>query len=81
VLSVLYLDVAWERQSANAEAMVELGGGEVIAQSDLTPALLRDKLLPWLDLAHCETASRLIRQQSPQNATATIVERLLAIKG
>jgi len=80
-LLVPYPHAVDDHQTANAEALVKLGGGEVIAQSDLTPALLRDKLLPWLDLAHCETASRLIRQQSPQNATATIVERLLAIKG
>lgn len=69
-----------DHQTANAQALVELGGGEVMPQSELTPALLLEKLQPWLDLSKCELASQAIRQQAPQQATETIISQLLALK-
>lgn len=68
-----------DHQTANAQALVELSGGEVIAQSTLTPEYLANKLKPWLNLPQCAVASQVIRQQAPQNATQTIVEKLLSI--
>lgn len=69
-----------DHQTANANALVEIGGGEVVAQSQLTPSFLLEKLQPWLTLSKCETASQSIRQQAPQKATETIIEKLFNLK-
>jgi UDP-N-acetylglucosamine--N-acetylmuramyl-(pentapeptide) pyrophosphoryl-undecaprenol N-acetylglucosamine transferase len=69
-----------DHQTANANALVEIGGGEVVAQSQLTPSFLLEKLQPWLTLSKCETASQSIRQQAPQKATETIIEKLFKLK-
>lgn len=75
-LLVPYPHAVDDHQTANAQALVKVGGGEIIAQSVLTPEGLTEKLQSWLVLSQCEAASQSIRQQAPQKATETIVEIL-----
>lgn len=68
-----------DHQTANAQALVAVSGGEVIQQNTLSPEVLAAKLLEWLDTAKLNHASAMIRQQSPQQATLKITKLLLSL--
>ncbi|MGC9386023.1 MAG: undecaprenyldiphospho-muramoylpentapeptide beta-N-acetylglucosaminyltransferase [Hydrogenovibrio sp.] len=68
-----------DHQTANAQALVEIGGGEVIQQSALTAETLAERLRFWMDSETCQAASRAIRAQAPQAATQRILAELKRI--
>ncbi len=76
-IMVPYPHAVDDHQTANANALVELGGGEIIQQTELTPQRLVSALNDW-----CQTpqkrvvASQQIRQQAPTQATEKIVAAL-----
>jgi len=65
-----------DHQTANAQVLVQMGGGEVIQQSALTAEGLKQTLEKWLTEEKLLQASQAIRQQAPRQATEKIVERL-----
>lgn len=67
-----------DHQTANAKELVDMQGGEVIQQIDLTPRKLADKLQAWQADNRIQTASQSIRHAAPKAATQKIVDLLLA---
>ena len=65
-----------DHQTANAQVLIEMGGGEVIQQSELTVERLKCALETWLAEEKLQQASQAIRQQAPHHATEKIVELL-----
>ncbi|GAB6034544.1 undecaprenyldiphospho-muramoylpentapeptide beta-N-acetylglucosaminyltransferase [Galenea microaerophila] len=65
-----------DHQTANAQVLVEMGGGEVIQQLELTEERLKCALETWLAEEKLQQASQAIRQQAPHHATEKIVELL-----
>lgn len=78
-IMVPYPHAVDDHQTANAQALVALSGGEVIQQNQLTPELLSDKLIVWLNSEKLNAASIHIRQQAPQQATFKITQLLLSL--
>nr|WP_281357436.1 undecaprenyldiphospho-muramoylpentapeptide beta-N-acetylglucosaminyltransferase [Thiomicrorhabdus cannonii] len=79
-IMVPYPQAVDDHQTANAQALVTLGGGEVIQQSDLTPQRLAAALGGWCaDPQRRVAASHRIRQGAPKDVTGEIAARLLAL--
>jgi UDP-N-acetylglucosamine--N-acetylmuramyl-(pentapeptide) pyrophosphoryl-undecaprenol N-acetylglucosamine transferase len=78
-IMVPYPHAVDDHQSANAQALVNLGGGEVLKQSELTPERLASALRHWCDPEQREKASHAIRQGAPTRATEKMVDSLLAL--
>nr|Q31I59.1 RecName: Full=UDP-N-acetylglucosamine--N-acetylmuramyl-(pentapeptide) pyrophosphoryl-undecaprenol N-acetylglucosamine transferase; AltName: Full=Undecaprenyl-PP-MurNAc-pentapeptide-UDPGlcNAc GlcNAc transferase [Hydrogenovibrio crunogenus XCL-2] len=68
-----------DHQTANAQALVDLNGGEVLQQADMTSELLAERLQFWMADKRCETASRSIRESAPHSAKEKIVDELLTL--
>lgn len=69
-----------DHQTANAQALVDLGGGEIIPQSELTPEHLANHLREWCsDAQKRAEASRNIRSQAATQATEKIVALLIEL--
>ncbi|BBN59110.1 undecaprenyldiphospho-muramoylpentapeptide beta-N-acetylglucosaminyltransferase [Hydrogenovibrio marinus] len=66
-----------DHQTANAEVLAAIGGGEVIQQTDLTPDSLVARLQFWQQDDVLKTASEKIRAKAPQQAKEQIVELLI----
>ncbi|MBD3822341.1 MAG: undecaprenyldiphospho-muramoylpentapeptide beta-N-acetylglucosaminyltransferase [Thiotrichales bacterium] len=66
-----------DHQTANAEVLAAIGGGEIIQQTDLTPEALAARLLFWQQDDALKAASEHIRKQAPQKAKEQIVELLI----
>ncbi len=66
-----------DHQTANAKALVDIGGAEVLQQSILTPKILSQKLILWLDKNKLTAASENIRKKSLLQATEKITQVLL----
>ena len=66
-----------DHQTANGKVLENMGGGEVIQQSDLTPQLLASKVEYWMESGHNVKASKRIREVAQTRATEKIVELLL----
>ncbi|MDX1346686.1 MAG: undecaprenyldiphospho-muramoylpentapeptide beta-N-acetylglucosaminyltransferase [Thiomicrorhabdus chilensis] len=79
-IMVPYPHAVDDHQTANAQVLVDLDGGEIIQQNDLTASGLALVLKEW-----CETpqkrmaASQNIRSGAPSQATQKIAKLLLAI--
>lgn len=67
-----------DHQTANAQALVDLEGGEVIQQTELTPEILLEKYQAWCTGEHCEIASKSIRAQATMQAKERIIKLLMA---
>ncbi|WP_238696243.1 undecaprenyldiphospho-muramoylpentapeptide beta-N-acetylglucosaminyltransferase [Thiomicrorhabdus sediminis] len=81
-IMVPYPHAVDDHQTANAQALVELQGGEVIQQSELSAETLARALSIWCGQGQKRAeASQQIRSQAPQQATEKITQRLLAILG
>ncbi len=66
-------------QTANAQALVAIGGGEIIQQTDLTPQRLVTALNDWCHNPQKRAnASNRIRQQADTKATEKIVTLLMS---
>ncbi|NPA71802.1 MAG: undecaprenyldiphospho-muramoylpentapeptide beta-N-acetylglucosaminyltransferase [Gammaproteobacteria bacterium] len=69
-----------DHQTANAKALVDIQGGEIIPQSELTPERLCASLKEWgLHAEKRAQASESIRRQARTQATEKIVELLLSL--
>lgn len=68
-----------DHQTANAKVLADMGGGEVIAQTQLTPELLAQRIQYWQQPNHCANASLQIREHAITGATDKIVEAILAL--
>ncbi|MDG6778502.1 undecaprenyldiphospho-muramoylpentapeptide beta-N-acetylglucosaminyltransferase [Thiomicrorhabdus sp. zzn3] len=79
-IMVPYPHAVDDHQTANAQALVVLQGGEVIQQSELTPERLSEALIAWCSDSHRRAeASRKIRAGAPKQATEKIVALLLKL--
>lgn len=78
-LMVPYPHAVDDHQTANAQALVEMAGGEILPQSTLTPAQLAEKLEGWLNREKLQAASRSIREKAPSQATQNISQLLMDI--
>ncbi len=74
-------DAIDDHQSANARALVEARGASAIAQRDLTPALLSERLAAWFGtpdlLLHAARATCSIGNQAAAARLADLVEDLM----
>ncbi|MDG4811805.1 undecaprenyldiphospho-muramoylpentapeptide beta-N-acetylglucosaminyltransferase [Hydrogenovibrio sp. 3SP14C1] len=66
-----------DHQTMNAQALVNLNGGEILQQADMTPELLAARIQFWMADGHCETASQSIKASAQQSAKEKIVDVLL----
>lgn len=79
-IMVPYPHAVDDHQTANAQALVDLDGGEIIQQKELTPQRLADVLTQWCKYPEKRVdASLSIRQQAKTDASAKIVEKLVEI--
>jgi len=79
-IMVPYPHAVDDHQTANAQALVNIEGGQVIQQADLTPNLLKDQLLEWcLNAEKRALASQSIRSQAETQATEKIVDLLTTL--
>ena len=79
-IMVPYPHAVDDHQTANAQALVDIDGGEIIQQTELTPELLAKKLTAWCEHPEKrEAASISIRVQAKTEATQKIVEKLIEI--
>jgi len=79
-IMVPYPHAVDDHQSANAQALLDLDGGEIIQQSQLTPEVLATALTIWCEQPEKRvTASMNIRYQAKTEAKEKIVEELLKI--
>ncbi|VAW49316.1 UDP-N-acetylglucosamine--N-acetylmuramyl-(pentapeptide) pyrophosphoryl-undecaprenol N-acetylglucosamine transferase [hydrothermal vent metagenome] len=77
-IMVPYPHAVDDHQTANAHALVAIGGGEIIQQTDLTPQLLMAALNEWCQTPNKRVeASQQIRQNAPTQATEKIVALLM----
>ena len=77
-IMVPYPHAVDDHQTANANVLAALGGGEVIQQSELTPEILKERLLAWChDSGKRATASQAIREKAETDATGKIVSILM----
>ncbi len=65
-----------DHQTANAQVLVNLGGGKIIQQTNLTSEKLAKEINFWLDNEKNITASRAIRKLSKQNITQKIEQKI-----
>lgn len=69
-----------DHQTANAQALVDFEGGEIIQQTELTPERLAEALKAWcLDAKSRVEASTSIRAKAKTKATEQIVEILISL--
>ncbi|WP_019894608.1 undecaprenyldiphospho-muramoylpentapeptide beta-N-acetylglucosaminyltransferase [Hydrogenovibrio halophilus] len=66
-----------DHQTANAQALVAIGGGEVRQQADLTAEQLAERLQHWLAPEQARQASEALRASAPKQVTQAITERIL----
>lgn len=79
-IMVPYPHAVDDHQTANAKALVDLEGGEIINQADLTPEVLAKALTVWCEEPQKRVdASISIREKSKTQATQKIVEQLIQI--
>jgi len=79
-IMVPYPHAVDDHQTANAQALVDLDGGEIIQQNELTAEGLAAALTLWCEQPEKRvTASINIRYQAKTQATEKIVEQLLNI--
>ncbi len=79
-IMVPYPHAVDDHQTANAQALLNLDGGEIIQQDQLSPELLAERLTEWCsDSGKRVEASNNIRQAAKQKATEIIVEKLQEI--
>ncbi len=78
-IMVPYPHAVDDHQTANAQALVAIGGGEIIQQTDLTPQRLVTVLNDWCHHPQKRIdASNRIRQQADTQATEKIVSLLMS---
>lgn len=76
-IMVPYPHAVDDHQTANAQALVDLEGGEVIQQVELTPERLAERLSKWCRHADKRQAASLsIRARAHTQATEKIIEKL-----
>lgn len=68
-----------DHQTTNAQALVDINGGEIFQQADITPELLSEKIQFWMTESQCEAASQSIRALAPHSAKEKIVDVLLKL--
>jgi len=79
-IMVPYPHAVDDHQTANAQALVDLNGGEIIQQSQLTPEKLATALTVWCENPQKRVdASQNIRANAQTQATKKIVEKLMKI--
>ncbi|WP_040727999.1 undecaprenyldiphospho-muramoylpentapeptide beta-N-acetylglucosaminyltransferase [Thiomicrorhabdus sp. Kp2] len=79
-IMVPYPHAVDDHQTANAQALVDMHGGEIIQQKNLTPEGLAQSLTVWCEQPEKRVAASLsIRERAKTEATQQIVEKLLAI--
>lgn len=79
-IMVPYPHAVDDHQTANAQVLVDLKGGEIIQQEDLTANRLAQALQQWCESSVKRvTASQAIRKSAPSKATQKIVKQLLGI--
>ena len=66
-----------DHQRANAQALVDIDGGEIIVQSELTAKRLAKSLQTWFAGERLEQASMAIRLNSPKQVTEKISNKLM----
>ncbi|MBO1927221.1 undecaprenyldiphospho-muramoylpentapeptide beta-N-acetylglucosaminyltransferase [Thiomicrorhabdus sp. 6S2-11] len=76
-IMVPYPHAVDDHQTANAQALVEIGGGEIIQQSDLDAEGLANALRKWCQGNRRAQASQSIRQQAATQAREKITAQLL----
>jgi UDP-N-acetylglucosamine--N-acetylmuramyl-(pentapeptide) pyrophosphoryl-undecaprenol N-acetylglucosamine transferase len=70
-----------DHQTANAQALVAIGGGEVRQQADLSADQLAARLRHWLTPKQARQASEALRATAPKKVTQAIAERILTRLG
>lgn len=79
-IMVPYPHAVDDHQTANAQALVDLQGGEIIQQSELTPSRLAETLSEWCSTPEKRTnASNQIRSRAQTQAKEKIIDKLLEI--
>lgn len=79
-IMVPYPHAVDDHQTANAQTFVDIEGGEVIQQSELTPERLQQALQSWCEQSDKRaTASLSIREHAPVAAKEQIVSILLSL--
>lgn len=79
-IMVPYPHAVDDHQTANAQALVELQGGQVIQQIELTPERLAEALMAWcMNSERRVKASQSIREKAPTKATEKITDELLKL--
>lgn len=79
-IMVPYPHAVDDHQTANAQALVDIGGGQVIQQTELSPERLAEVLTAWcVNTERRVNASQNIREKAQQNATQKIVEILVEV--
>lgn len=79
-IMVPYPHAVDDHQTANAQALVDLGGGQIIQQTELTPERLAETLTAWcVNTERRVKASQSIRANAKTKATEQIVEKLLQL--
>ena len=79
-IMVPYPHAVDDHQTANAQSLIELGGGEVIQQTELTAERLAESLKVWcLESSKRVAASESIRRQAETQATEKIVALLITL--
>ncbi len=79
-IMVPYPHAVDDHQTANAQALVDIKGGEIIQETELTAEILAQRLLDWCQESEKRAqASQSIRAQSERKATEKIIEHLLLI--
>lgn len=79
-IMVPYPHAVDDHQTANAQALVDLDGGEIIQQADLTPERLAVALTDWCENPEKRVkASLSIRIQAKTQATEKIVKELMKL--
>lgn len=71
-----------DHQTQNAQALVDIGGGEVLQESQMDAEILAERLRRWLgDYRKLQRASNSIREQSPKQALQNICQHIVAFCG
>jgi len=79
-IMVPYPHAVDDHQTANAQALVDLGGGQIIQQTELTPERLAEALTAWcVNTERRVKASESIRANAKTRATEQIVDKLLQL--
>lgn len=79
-IMVPYPHAVDDHQTANAQALVDIGGGQVIQQTELSAERLAEVLTAWcVNTERRVKASQSIRDKAQQDATQKIIEILIGI--